>query len=339
MENRFRFILDKGSKKFYCEGCNRKKLVRYIDIETNEYLPEKYGRCDGIDKCTYHINPYSDGYHKSIDVGNIAVYETYKKISSPKKIVYFDSDFFKKIENVSRFRDNVFLQNIMLKVPYPFEEADVFETALLYRLGTISSGNRSGAVAFPFIDLNKNIRTVQIVEFHENNHRKSIDYLHSMLEKYFKKNGFPLPNWLSSYLNNEKKVSCLFGEHLLEKFPDNPIALVEAPKTAIYGTLYFGLPKTKNDLIWLAVNSRDTFTFDKLKVLKNKNIVVFPDLSKDGSTYNMWKEKASRFALKIPGVRFHFSDLLEKEATEKERIDGLDLADFLISQNWRLFRS
>lgn len=307
MENRFKFILDKGSKKFHCEGCNRKKLVRYIDIETNEYLPEKYGRCDGTDKCTYILIHIRTVIINQLMLVILLFMKPTKKISSPKKIVYFNSDFFKKIENVSRFRDNVFLQNLLSNMPYPFEEADVFEIALLYRLGTISSGNMSGAVAFPFIDLNKNIRTVQIVEFHENNHRKSIDYLHSMLEKYFKKNGFPLPNWLSSYLNNEKKVSCLFGEHLLEKFPDNPIALVEAPKTAIYGTLYFGLPKTKNDLIWLAVGSRDTFTFDRLKVLKNKSIAVFPDLSKNGSTYNMWKEKASRFALKIPGVRFYWS--------------------------------
>ena len=52
-----------------------------------------------------------------------------------------------------------------------------------------------------------------------------------------------LPNWLTPYKKNESKVSCLFGEHLLSKYPHNPIALVEAPKTAIYSTLYFGTPE------------------------------------------------------------------------------------------------
>jgi len=62
----------------------------------------------------------------------------------------------------------------------------------------------------------------------------------------------PLPKWLEAYIRQDKRISCLFGEHLLSKYPNNPIALVEAPKTAVYGTLYFGFPETPKDFIWLA---------------------------------------------------------------------------------------
>lgn len=41
----------------------------------------------------------------------------------------------------------------------------------------------------------------------------------------------------------------------------------------------------------------------------------------------------------LKGTRFTVSDLLEREATEAERLAGLDLADYLIQQDWRKFRN
>jgi hypothetical protein len=147
-----------------------------------------------------------------------------------------------------------------------------------------------------------------------------------------------LPEWLEAYIKQNKLVSCLFGEHLLSKYHSNPIALVEAPKTAIYGTLYFGLPETPESLIWLAVYNKGSFKFDKLKVLQGRFVYVFPDLSKDGSTFNDWKKKAEVFEKSLPKTRFIFSDLLEQLAPEADRNEGFDIADYLIKQDWRAFR-
>ena len=61
-----RYILEKGSKKHHCPDCNKKAFVLYIDTETGDYLPEQYGRCDRESKCSYHLNPYLDGYAKAI---------------------------------------------------------------------------------------------------------------------------------------------------------------------------------------------------------------------------------------------------------------------------------
>ena len=118
------------------------------------------------------------------------------------------------------------------------------------------------------------------------------NFLHSIIEKHHTQNKTPLPAWLQAYQTNESKVSCLFGEHLLSKYPNNPIALVEAPKTAIYGTLYLGQPEHPKNFIWLAVYNKSSFSFDKLKVLRGRTVYVFPDLSKDGNTFKEWETKA-----------------------------------------------
>jgi hypothetical protein len=114
--------------------------------------------------------------------------------------------------------------------------------------------------------------------------------------------------------------------------------LVEAPKTAVYGTLYFGLPETPESLIWLAVYNKSSFSFDKLKVLQGRFVYVFPDLSKDGNTFKEWETKAKEYESRLPGTRFIFSDLLEQLAPERDKCKGNDLADYLIKQDWRLFR-
>jgi hypothetical protein len=65
---------------------------------------------------------------------------------------------------------------------------------------------------------------------------------------------------------------------------------------------------------------------------------VFPDLSKDGSTFKEWEAKAKEYETRLPKTRFIFSDLLERLAPEFDKIEGMDFADYLIKQDWRLFR-
>jgi hypothetical protein len=252
--------------------------------------------------------------------------------------IFFDFDTFLKTLEPERYEKNIFIQNLFNKVQYPFEVDDITKVVQLYRLGTVANGYRSGSTCFPFIDVKGNVRAIQVKQFDEHNHTIGTDFLHSIIEKYYTQINKPLPEWLERYKEQDKKISCLFGEHLLNKYPNNPIALVEAPKTAIYGTLYFGLPNDSNDLIWLAVYNKSSFSFDKLKVLEGRYVYVFPDLSKDGNTFNEWKSKAKEFESRLPGTRFIFSDLLEKLAPEQDKNEGNDIADYLIKQDWRKYR-
>ncbi|PQA90696.1 hypothetical protein B0A69_20435 [Chryseobacterium shigense] len=343
METEHRYKLDKSSKKYHCPQCSKKRLVRYFDTKKNEYLPEQYGRCDREAECSYQLNPFSDGYAKAIseqeqgENSELPKWKPRRKAEQPKpKPIYFDFETFKK--TLSNYEQNVFVQNLIQKVAFPFEVDEVTNVIELYRLGTVANGYRAGAITFPFIDVQNNVRAIQVKQFNEANHTKGTDFLHSIIEKHYNRNNTQLPEWLEAYTKQDKKVSCLFGEHLLKKFPTNPIALVEAPKTAVYGTLYFGLPECSENLIWLAVYNKSSFSIDKMGVLKGRNIFVFPDLSKDGNTFKEWEAKAKDFEKQLKGTRFVFSDLLEKLAIDTDRNEGNDFADILAKQDWRLFR-
>ena len=349
MDNEYRYTFEKGSRKHICPECGKKRFVRYVDTKTGEYLPEQYGRCDREANCGYHLNPYQDGYSKMIwgrENGNSIVIPTRWKPPTTRKVqqppvkpIYFDFEAFKRTLRPEHYENNIFIQNLFGRVQFPFDPKDVTRVIELYRLGTVSAGYRSGAVTFPFIDIDGNVRAVQVKQFDEANHTTGTDFLHSILARHYNDIGKQLPEWLEAYMSQDKKVSCLFGEHLLNKFPSNRVALVEAPKTAIYGTLYFGLPETPDQYLWIAVYNKSSFSLDKVKPLQGRFVDVFPDLSKDGGTFREWEAKAKEFERQLPGTQFKMYDFLEHEALEADRVNGEDIADYLIKLDWRSFRS
>src|SRR5690606_11520271 len=118
MNTEYRYILDKSSKKHLCPECGKKRFVRYIDIETGDYLPEQYGRCDKGDG-HYFLDPYTDGYAKAIweqEQGN----KTDWKPQQPKRIkkpVNKPKRAFIPVDVLSRTRagyeQNTFIQNLL----------------------------------------------------------------------------------------------------------------------------------------------------------------------------------------------------------------------------------
>ena len=74
-----------------------------------------------------------------------------------------------------------------------------------------------------------------------------------------------------------------FGEHLVSKYPNKPVAIVEAEKTAIIASLYFP------EFVWLGCNSKSWLNATRLGWLGNRQIILYPDA--DG--FDLWQEIAS----------------------------------------------
>jgi len=111
-----------------------------------------------------------------------------------------------------------------------------------------------------------------------------------------------------------------FGEHLLSKFPNKPIAIVEAEKTAIIAKLCFP------EFIWLGSNSKTWLKAERLQRLGNRQTVLYPDA--DG--FDQWKAVAAD--AQRQGLAVKVSSLIESHATAEQKANGYDLADYLISQ-------
>ena len=355
MNNEYRYKFEKGSRKHFCPACNKKRFVRYVDTKTGEYLPEQYGRCDREANCPQqeYNNPYLDGYAKAIweqeqkvtGVTKVTVpkqkyFRTQPKPQPTPEPVFFHFETFLRTLERERYEKNTFIQNLFYRVQFPFEVDGVTKVIQLYRLGTVANGYRAGANTFPFIDIKGNVRAVQVKQFDEQNHTTGTDFLHSIIEKHHTRNNKPLPEWLEAYTKQDKRISCLFGEHLLSKNPNKPVALVEAPKTAVYCWLYFNKSKFPiyNNCIWLAVGAKGYLNFDVAKILKGRFVYVLPDLSKDGSTFKEWETKVKEYESRLPGTRFIMDDLLEKYGTPEQREQGADIADVL-NFDWRTIRA
>ncbi len=333
--HQYKYIFEKGSKKHQCPACHKKRFVRYINVQTQVYLPEIYGRCDREMNCGYHLNPYKNGYAKDNTIKSEFNYQIIKPIVKPKRVC-IPKDVFYKTRKA--YEENTFIQNLLNNIAFPFESEDIEKIIAQYHLGTIIKGYRKGATTFPFIDIDNNVRAIQVKQFDKHNHTIGTDFLHSIIEKHYRRSNQQIPNWLKGYNKNETKVSCLFGEHLLSKYPLNPVALVEAPKTAIYGTLYFGFPNNPKNLLWLAVYNLSSLNLNKCKALKGRNVYLFPDLSKEGKAFNLWRNKAQKIQQQLENSFFKVSNLLEELAPNQDKEEGKDIADYLIKLDWHKFR-
>lgn len=200
-----------------------------------------------------------------------------------------------------------------------------------------------GANVLWLIDEEKRIRGGQVVLFdpesptcstmkRPDRHTRPV-YLD--IKRQIKKAGQPIPDWLKDYEGQQgNKMPCLFGLPQLQKEPINkPIAICEAFKTAIIGWIYCP------EIIWLAIGSKGLLKSSRLRSIAGRNVMLFPDLSKDGSTFDLW-EKAAAELQKEMGGNWSTSRVLEDapDLTGKERKGG-DLADYLLTRwDWKSFQ-
>lgn len=108
---------------------------------------------------------------------------------------------------------------------------------------------------------------------------------------------------------------CLFGEHLLNRYPQSMVALVESPKNALFGALAFPT------LVWVATGNKTAFGPEELRPLQGRDVIVIPDRDAIGE----WTVRADSMAWL---ANFTVSDFCERTAPDGEQ--KFDIADCLV---------
>jgi hypothetical protein len=178
-----------------------------------------------------------------------------------------------------------------------------------YRLGA----TRDGAVIFWQIDRENKVRTGKVMQYNpEDGHRvkdgqaSAVNWIHSILKR-------------QRVLAEEWQLSqCLFGEHLLNVYPDKVAVLVESEKSAVIGSALFP------GYVWLAAGGKSQLREEKLRVLTGRTVLLFPD----ADAYAEWKERADGMIF----CKVMVSDLIEKNATPEQKAAHIDIADWIIFQ-------
>lgn len=287
-----------------CPSCNKPRcFVQYIDEEGNPIHPT-VGRCNHESSCAYHHTPREwFATHPTLSptiaptaqrtppppprpVGNIPFDYVHRSLSYNSGFVHF-------------------LCSIL--------DRQTLESPTIERLMSdyLLGATKEGATIFWQIDRLGKARTGKVIKYnpttgHRLKEGGAVDWVHAIMKRQ---------NLLTDNYNLQQ---CLFGEHLLTTYPHKTVALVESEKSALIGSSQYP------QYIWLATGGKSQLAYEKMKVLKGRTVVIYPDVD----AYSEWCEAAKAFTF----CKCTVANLLEQNATTQEREQKIDLADWLIEK-------
>lgn len=311
MEYKYHLLKYKGkSSRFTCPACGRHHcFTPYVDAEDN-IISEEYGRCDHESSCGYVKYPpnekewresYSEYRQRTQKPKPRVIAKPQPKPEQEGDICTIPMDIVLKTVRTRPLSD--FLKFLLTII----DVDTIVRIVKEYLLGV----TKGGEVIFYQIDSKGRCRTGKVMKYDpltghrikDTTAKTPITWVHSLL----KQQGVLPREW--------ELTQCLFGEHLLKKYPDKTVCLVEAEKTAVIASAI--MPQC----VWVAVGGK-TQLGDKVEVLEGRKVIAFPDV--DG--YDKWVEKCAE----RPYLGITVSDYLQKNATEEDKSTGADIADVLI---------
>ena len=152
---------------------------------------------------------------------------------------------------------------------------------------------KNGHTIFWQIDEKKIIRTGKMMKYKPDGHRDkespwNFDFVHSALSR--KRNDddpWPYPR-LFNPDTHEPRLT-FFGMHLLNRYPDATVNIVESEKTAILMATAYG---NNTRQVWMACGGLEMITRERLQPIidRRRRIVLYPD--RDG--IDKWRIKAEQ---------------------------------------------
>lgn len=354
---RFKYTLDKSSKKHICPNCNKKKFVYYIDTETGEYLPPDFGRCDREQNCNYHkappkgkrayliefltLNSISNKAFKLVDINGIISIVPKSQILEQSNTNCWITEWFLKtstinyLSNESKYfnTDEVCLINEVKTIAPPSPIKPSFHNLELLNEMYCDKPEADNLTEFLKIHFSKDEVNKAVVNYFIT----GTNYFWSNANVFWQ-------------IDNKEQIHgakiMLYDKHTGKrvKKPYNHInwlhkAIKETDfnlNQCLFGLHLINKDYQKNiaivesektaiimsiflpDYIWLATGSKGNFKFELLEPIKKRNIIAYPD---KGEYYN-WLNKATE--LNAQYFKIVVSDLIEQTDFD----NGFDLADY-----------
>ena len=318
----FTFTLEKyhgTNSRHTCPNCNtRREFSRYIDANGN-HLAADVGKCNRESKCGYHFTPKQhfslNPTQKRIARQGYVRKKQPESLKTQKSINFIDFELLK--QTLGNYEQNSFVRFLTNLFT---DELEAIQAVLQkYAVGTW----KDNLSIFWQIDRHGKIRTGKLMRFDlQTGKRQAIkSWIENGETRQLK------AYWMHKELIKQKELhadfnlkQCFFGEHLLPKYPNKPVAIVEAEKTALICAIRFP------EMLWLAVGAKGYLQTEKFQVFSGRKVLLFPD----ADAYSDWKEKVAR--AQRNGFDVRISSLIETHGAESEKQSGFDLADYLISE-------
>jgi hypothetical protein len=306
------------SSRLVCPNCGKRDFVPYIDTQTGEILDETCGRCNRESHCGYHLppseffkqnpgaRPQGDAWREEPDWLRQKLQSARASHAKPKASLPVNTLPAEIVQKTIRMEPR---SNLVKYLENTFDPLITEGLVVMYNLGV----TRDLATIYYQRDRKGRYRGGKIIQYDPaTGHRiKDGPCPVSWVHQFFQRHGYIPQDW--------KMTQCLFGEHLLDQYPDAIVCLVEAEKSAV---ICAGLMP---EYVWVATGGK-TQLGERLDVLQGRTVIAFPDVD----AYDEWTEYfQGRLDLNVT-----VSDLLEENATDEDRENQIDIADLLI--RWHL---
>lgn len=303
MNNDYRFLLEtprvtgRRQQKFECPQCGKRKcFVRYVDTHNDcQYVADEVGKCDHQHSCGYHYKPSE--YYKDNEWAREHNRQLPKRAFTPPPQPPFrplpmeyvvqshsvQSTFWQWLSTTAAQRLGLTEQQLR----------QVYDD---YMVGATPRGE----VIFWQIDREGKVHGGHIMQYGADGHRNGFQgWTHIPLIRQ----GVLPSDW--------QLYQCLYGEHLLSRYPHRHVCLVESEKTALL------MAATQPQMLWLATAGSGGLSRERLTCLKGRRVTLFPD----SGCYEKWSEKMQHTS----GIEYNISDRLEAYPP------NTDLADLLLA--------
>lgn len=298
---RYEFAKRRNAKNFKitCPSCRqRNKFNLYWDNFKQELAPDIYGKCDRVDSCGYINRPENDDDDVEISANNLP-----KPINLPT--TFIDREDLVEYSK-TRYKDPF---SIWLIEKFGKRAKKVLDEYAVYSM-EITTWN-CYAPLFLYVDEQGNCRSGKTMRY---------EIVGNEPKRTKHEDSWDNQKWLHTWKDSYVYEQIAFGSHLLKKYPNKPIGIVESEKSSLI------MSCVRPNILWLATMAYTGLQVEYLPNLKERDVTLFPDKGEKTLTY--WKEKCEEFIAENFAVLIKCDTFIE----QSELPDGSDLADYVIKK-------